>query len=249
MFDEEGCTWNAMSFECSQLNCEKIFGWQNCAKSAGCVYTPDDAKCNDQSELPLPPYSCLQFGQGTGVNPAVTGITPDAFARPNMFNLPSYQNPINGDTLEGYYGGFEPEHLDFMNYANPMGAFEMEDLFKNPMMYSSMVGFFNQYMDQKFTVCSTLTDQIQCDIEAACSWSAGSCTRNNFGVQPGFPALSKTQESSETPDENTPVVFYVALGFAGVILGFLSAVGLQTLCCEKKREEHVGLDQYLRQNV
>lgn len=262
-----GCHWKPMTMECSQLNCEKIFGWMNCAKSAGCMYTPDDQKCNDQSEAgPMGAFHALNFGPGA-TGPEVTGFTPQAFGNPAMFNLPEYTNPVNGDSMPGFYGGFEPEMpeqpegfmhhpafgqqpLQFGEYESPFEAFEMEDVFKNPVMYSSMMKYFNQYMSTKFTICADLTDPAQCGVEQACMLdTSGNCVQNTFGVsQYQFVSKPHETQSSSLPDDKQPVVFYIGLGFAGVVLGFLSAVGLQTLCCEK-RQENIGLDQYLRQNV
>lgn len=261
-----GCQWKPITMECSQLNCEKIFGWMNCAKSAGCMYTPDDQKCNDQSEAGPMPFAGLNFGPGAQ-GPEVTGFSPQAFGNPAMFNLPDYTNPVNGDSMPGYYNGFEPEmpeqpeglmphpafgqgQIPFGEYESPFEAFEMEDVFKNPVMYHSMMKYFNQYMSTKFTICADLTDPAQCSVEGACMMSGGSCVQNTFGVPAAYHFVSKPQEHSESPqqDDKQPVAFYIGLGFAGVVIGFLSAVGLQTLCCEK-RQENVGLDQYLRQNV
>lgn len=261
---KNGCEWKPLSFECGQLNCEKIFGWQNCAKSAGCAYTADDRKCNDQSEAGA--FAGFQFGPQMQVQ----GFTPQAFKQPNMFRLPNYNNPINGDSMDGYYGGYEPEgQFEMGEWEHPLESFDMEELFKNPYQYQFMKNFFNKYMDTKFQMCTSLSDETQCGVEQACEWDTATngCTKKSFTVSPeqnsgmgggmpgygmmgGMPFLSASQPQAEqpAPSEKSPsVVFQVSLGVVGVVLGFLSSVGLQHLCCEKRRD--VDLDQYLRQNV
>lgn len=223
------------------------------------MWSPEDRKCNDQVG---DAFAGLQFGPGS----IVAGFTPNQFSNPSQFNMPDYQNPINGDSTPGYYGGFEPQMPMTGPGANGFvdwSEFEMEDMFKNPMMYNQMLNFYQNYMSQKFTICGDLA-QDPCQVEQACSWTGTTCTQNDFAVSAsyngnafggtmGYPFLSEAapQQEEQTSESTSepPVVFYVGLGFAGVILGFLSAVGLQTLCCNKHGANSMRLDEYLRENV